>query len=82
MTLSESKKIFSKIIDICYDVQHPLLNEALPSLEIDLTKADSISIVILLINEILVLLEEAIEDYQESREPIEQVQEMLELLFE
>jgi DNA-directed RNA polymerase subunit L len=81
MELENAFDIFDQICEICYDVDHPVLNEALPSLEIDVEKSKSTEEILNHLQEILVLLEEAVSDYPEEEEALTQVQALVEELY-
>lgn len=82
MTFKNSLKTFYQITEICYEVNHPILNNALPSIEIDVERAETTDELIPHVLEIIVLLEEAIAHYQDDDESLEQVKELLETLYD
>lgn len=81
MKLKEARKIFEKIVELCYDSENPRLIEVVESIYQDVEEADSFSDIATSCMEIQIAINE--EDFTEDEEDIvKDIEELIESLSE
>ena len=81
MKLKQARQIFERISELCYDSDNPRLIEVIESLYNDIEKADSVSDIISMCDEIQITINE--EDFtDEEKEFIDEIQQLIESMIE
>ena len=81
MNLEQAKDILEEIIDICYEIDHPVLHEVLEPIYRDIVSADNLTQVIASSEELQVHIQE-LNLLPEEEETIQDVHEKIEKLSE
>ena len=81
MNFKKARKVFERISELCYDSENPRLIEVIESLYNDIEKADSITDIISMCDEIQVAINE--EDFSDEEEEfVSEIEELIESLEE
>lgn len=81
MNTKTAKKIFEEIVELCYESGNPKIIETIESIYSEVEEADDIATIVLSVEEIQVIINEA-DILEEEEEVIQEVKEKIELFLE
>lgn len=76
MSLSEAKEIFDEIVELCDQINDPVLSEAVESLYRDLASVESVYDVIQLVSDLMFYVDEIAWEDEEIQDIKSEIQEL------